>query len=110
MRKDHQSVDLVVVDIDNTLYDWVAFFVPAFEAMVDAVAICIGAKRETLIDQYRDLYRKHGSLEYAFVTQALPATTRLHHKERSRVVAHAHDAFHRARIEHLRLYDGVRET
>jgi phosphoglycolate phosphatase len=110
VSRTEQSIDLVVVDIDNTLYDWVEFFVPAFEAMVSAVATYIGATRETLIDQYRDLYREHGSLEYAFVTQALPATARLHDNERSLVVAYAHDAFHRARVKHLRLYDGVREA
>ena len=39
---------LLVCDLDNTLYDCVAYFVPSFYAMVDAATSIMGCNRENL--------------------------------------------------------------
>ena len=36
------AIRLVVTDMDNTLYSWIDYIVPAVESMVDAVALATG--------------------------------------------------------------------
>ena len=43
-------ISLVVTDLDNTVYDWLNAFVPAFYAMVHEAAPLIGVDEEELLD------------------------------------------------------------
>lgn len=101
---------VVIVDLDNTLYDWVEFYVSAFEAMIAELAGTLHADEGELIDQFRDVYRQHGSVEYAFATQKIAACVALGPNERRAVVDTARQAFGRARNENLHCYSGVAET
>ena len=60
------SKKLLVCDLDNTLYDWVGYFVPSFYAMVDKVIQITGCDREKLLDDFREVHEKHGDSEQPF--------------------------------------------
>ena len=103
-------IRLVVVDLDNTLYDWVGYYVPAFEAMVSELEQEHGVERERLLDAFRRVHQRHGTSEYAFVLTELDVLRDVDLVAASGEVHPAIAAFRRKAAETLRLYEGVRET
>lgn len=102
---------LVAVDLDNTLYDWVDFYIPAFESMVDELERITGISREKIYDDFQRLHKENGTAEYAFALQELEVlpgdTPRTFEKVQSEYGS-AIEAFHETAS--LELYDGVDET
>lgn len=104
---------LLVCDLDNTLYDWVEYFVTAFYAMVDEAVRVTGCDRERLLDDFRAVHREHHNSEHPFslletqtVQELFPGRPR---KEIAKQLDSAFHAFNVSRKETLRLYPGVRE-
>lgn len=104
------KTEVLLVDLDNTLYDWVAFYVPSLLAMAEAVAADLGLHVDEVFEQLRDVYGRHGSVEYAFAVQGLAATRALDQQDVRQVVCNARAAFAHARQRHLRPYPGVDAT
>ncbi|MEK6303657.1 MAG: HAD family hydrolase [Acidobacteriota bacterium] len=107
-------IQLLVTDLDNTLYDWVSSFVPAFYGMVDVAAQILRVDREELLDDLKAVHQRYHNSEQPFallethiVERRYPRATRL---ERKRLLAPAFDAFNELRRQNLRLYPEVRET
>lgn len=105
---------LLVCDLDNTLYDWVAYFVPAFYAMADAVVSMTGCDRERLLDDFREVHRAAHDSEHPFalldtetIRKQFKGASR---SEMARALDPAFHAFNSARKKNLKLYPGVRET
>ena len=61
-----RSFKLLVCDLDNTLYDWVSYFVPSFYAMVDKVLELTDWDREHLLDEFQQVHEKHHDSEHPF--------------------------------------------
>ena len=105
---------MLVCDLDNTLYDWVGFFVPSFYAMVDEAVILLNCDRDILLDDLRSVHRKHHDAEHPFAlleTQLVKdALGTLDDEERRRFLDPAFKAFNSKRKQTLRLYQGVEET
>src|SRR4051794_31349072 len=57
---------LLVCDLDNTLYDWVSYFVASFNAMVDAAVEVMGCDRDELLDDLRAVHQRHHDSEHPF--------------------------------------------
>ena len=57
---------LVICDLDNTLYDWVKYFVSSFYSMVDKVVELTDCDREKLLDDFRFVHRKYNDSEHPF--------------------------------------------
>lgn len=57
---------LLVCDLDNTLYDWVSYFVPSFYAMINSAVKITGCDREILLDDMRAVHRNYGDSEQPF--------------------------------------------
>lgn len=62
-------IRLVVTDMDNTLYSWTNYIVPAVEAMVAAVERATGFPRIRVVQALKAVYTKHESNEYPFALQ-----------------------------------------
>jgi phosphoglycolate phosphatase len=104
-------IKLVVLDLDNTLYDWVGYYVPAFEAMVSELQREHGVERERLLDDFRRVHQSHGTSEYAFVLTELDVLRDVETLAATDAGVHpAIAAFRKKAGETLRLYDGVRDT
>jgi len=105
---------LLVCDLDNTLYDWVSYFVPSFYAMADVATQITGCDREKLLDDFRQVHQKHGDSEHPF---ALLETQVVKDRYRGWSVQSilkeldpAFHAFNSARKANLKLHPYVRQT
>ncbi|HEX4621560.1 MAG TPA: HAD family hydrolase [Myxococcaceae bacterium] len=105
-------VRLVVTDMDNTLYPWVDYIVPAVEAMVDSVCRSTGFPRIRVVQALKAVYSKHESNEYPYALQestlydAFPDFGSFD----KLVIEPARAAFADARRRYLRPFRGVLET
>jgi phosphoglycolate phosphatase len=104
---------LLVCDLDNTLYDWVGYFVPSFNAMVDAAVETMGCDREKLLDDLRTVHQKHHDSEHPF---ALLETVTVRERyagmslrDTAKALDPAFHAFNSMRKRTLHLNPGVRE-
>ena len=105
---------LIVTDIDNTVFDWVNYYVTSFNALLDAVAATVGSTREALASEARDVFVRHGSIEYPFLAQELTSVNQYYGRDIDRMLAEAvlrgREAFMRASQQVLRPYTDVRDT
>jgi FMN phosphatase YigB (HAD superfamily) len=107
-------ISLLIVDLDNTLYDWITFFVSSFYEMVEVASGILGLPPDQLLDELKSVHQKHHDSEYPFAlleTRSVQAQCAgLSRLECARRLDPAFAAFNRRRRETLRSYDGVRET
>lgn len=105
---------LLVCDLDNTLYDWVSYFVPAFYAMAEEVVRITNCDRERLLDDFRDVHRRHHDSEHPFSLLETRTIRELYdglsRKEVASRLDPAFHAFNSSRKQNLQLYPGVRES
>jgi phosphoglycolate phosphatase-like HAD superfamily hydrolase len=105
---------LLVCDLDNTLYDWVSYFVPSFYAMVDRAVEITGCDRNKLLDEFRVVHQKYHDSEQPFALLETQTVTRMFADAQLEDVAQKLDpafhAFNSERKQNLRLHPGVRET
>lgn len=101
---------LLIVDIDNTLFDWVRFWRASFGALVDSIlSSAAGLERRRLLNEIQQVHRQRGTSEYAFVLQDLrPLLTEFGvlPADEQRAI----QAYREARPATLELYPGVRDT
>jgi phosphoglycolate phosphatase len=105
-------IQLVVTDMDNTLYSWINYIVPAVEAMVDVVCKATGFPRIRVIQALKQVYEKYESNEYPYALQEsaifaefpdFPSFDKL-------IIEPARAAFAHARRKYMRPYPKVMET
>jgi FMN phosphatase YigB (HAD superfamily) len=105
------AVGVLVTDMDNTLFDWLAMWHAAFGAMLDRLVADSGVPRETLEREIYAIHQAHGTTEYAFAIQALPSLRARHPgADLPARYAAAIEAYRAARRASLRLYPGVLDT
>lgn len=105
---------ILVIDIDNTLYDWVCFYIPCFLRMVDAIRRITGIDVEDLKASFQRVHRIHGTTEYTFSIQELDVLSAI---DRALDSAARYEKYHeaivtfqRCRKELLAPYPTVTET
>src|ERR1043165_5306505 len=105
---------LLVCDLDNTLYDWVSYFVPAFYAMVDVAVSITGCDRAKLLDDFRRVHQRYHDSEQPFALLETETVRTLYQgrsaSETRRELDPALHAFNSVRKRSLALYPGVKET
>ncbi|MFW7381042.1 MAG: HAD family hydrolase [Oligoflexus sp.] len=111
MKKPKQ---LIVLDIDNTVFDWVSYYVTAMESLLIQVAGIIGSESANLAAEAKQVFEKQGSIEYPFLIQELPAVMNFYQDDIDRMLREAvepgRQAFIQAAQHLLRPYDGVNDT
>jgi len=50
----------MILDLDNTLYDWFKFWATSFRAMVHTINKNTNIEESIIYDAFRKLYKKHG--------------------------------------------------
>jgi FMN phosphatase YigB (HAD superfamily) len=107
-------IKLVVTDLDNTVYDWVSFFIPSFRVMLAEVSRISGVQSEALIDSFRRVNQRYGTTEYAFAVEELdvlePQDRGLSMAQRAAKYRSALNAFAGESRRRLRPYPGVVKT
>ena len=104
------SIDLLILDIDNTLFDWFEFWSVSFHAMLDAVLAEGTIDRDRLLDEIRIVHQEHGTSEYAFLLQSVPCIAELPVGKRDSIIRAGREAFRKAREASERLYPDVKRT
>lgn len=109
-----RKIELAVFDLDNTLYDWYASFLPAFYSMVDTVTSTVECDREVLLDQLRSIHVKYHDVEHPFSLFETPIVRRLSEAKGDEYVREMLDpalySFNKVRKENLKLFPDARET
>ncbi|MET8084440.1 HAD-IA family hydrolase [Micromonospora sp. NPDC005194] len=107
-------VNALILDMDNTLYDWVAYFVPAVRAMVSEAAKLLDVSEDELRGDLQAVHRKHGNTEHPFALLETTAVERhlpgMSQRARHEYLLPAFAAFNEVRRHHLRLYADVERT
>lgn len=103
-----------MLDLDNTVYDWLGFYIPSFLSMVTTLSRLTGIPTDELKASFKRVHEKHRTTEYAFAIEELdvlgPTGSSLTVKEVFEKYGEAIEAFRRSRDRTLRLYEGVSET
>lgn len=107
-------IKLVITDLDDTLYSWIGFFIPAFYDMAEEVARIIDIPRDRLLAEYQQVHKKVGSVEFPHATLLLPSVQLKYEGISKEQQLHELDsAFHKfnsKRKKLLRLYPGVEKA
>jgi phosphoglycolate phosphatase len=105
-------IRLVVTDMDNTLYSWVNYIVPALEAMVEAVCRATGFPKIKVIQSLKRVYARYESNEYPFALQESTLFEEFPDfgSFDKLVILPAQTAFREARRRYLEAYPGVVDT
>lgn len=106
------SIRLVVTDMDNTLYSWVDYIVPAVEAMVESVCRTTGFPRIKVVQSLKKVYTAYESNEYPFALQESSLFEEFPDfgSFDKLVIQPARSAFAEARNRYLKPYPGVLRT
>lgn len=109
-----RRIELLVTDLDNTLYDWVTYFVTSFYEMVRVAGAILSVPEQQLLDELRQVHIRHHNTEQPFALLETPAVIarfgRLERQQRMVALQQAFDAFSATRAKTLTLYPGVLET
>jgi len=108
---DKKTISFVVVDLDNTLYDWFNFWHTSFSSMLDRLVVDSGVQRSTLVTEIKAIHQRHGTAEYSLLIQELPSLIAKHQgQDLTAEYAGAIHAYKEARQRTLKAYPGVRAT
>jgi FMN phosphatase YigB (HAD superfamily) len=105
---------LIVLDIDNTVFNWVEYYVACMCAMMDKVSLLTGIDRAILFEESRPIFEREGSIEYPFLIQQLPSVIAYYEGDVARMLSEAVEegrkAFNTTAKEALKPYDDVIAT
>jgi phosphoglycolate phosphatase-like HAD superfamily hydrolase len=109
MNGDRKTV--LITDLDNTLFDWVDLWHACFTAMMGKVVEISGIPFDELKPEIRKVHQRHGTSEYSFLLEELPALSRkLGGKSAAQIFQPAIEAYQVERRRKLALYPTVAET
>lgn len=107
-------IKLLITDLDDTLYSWIGFFIPAFYGMVDELSLILRKEKEELLGEYKYIHQQKGSVEYPYATMYLPsvqaAFPNYSQEELLRALNPVFHKFNSIRKKKLQLYPHVKET
>lgn len=98
---------LLITDLDNTLYDFPAYYEAGLKSAVEAINSTFSADTDTTVGWLRQIYGRHGSIEYPFAMEELPPALLLPQNERREFVQVAMREFWTAATDSLALYPTV---
>lgn len=104
------SITQVVWDGDNTIWGWLEYAVPAYEAMAAEIGRISGRSIDEVEAAMKAFYTSVGTIEHEGLIQGLERSGFFSHMpkfNRDEIILAAQRAFHKARHEHLRVYEGV---
>ena len=106
-----RKASVLITDLDNTLFDWVDVWHASFSGMLHEIARISGIKIQDLLPEIKKVHRKHGTSEYAFLIEELDCLkAKFPDGNLLEIFSPAIDAYREERREHLKLYDGVKDT
>lgn len=107
-------IKLLITDLDDTLYSWIGFFIPAFYEMVNELSSILKKDKKELLREYKLVHQEKGSVEYPYATTHLPSVQAAYpnytQKELLKILDPVFHRFNSSRKKNLRLYPNVQDT
>ncbi len=106
------EISTVIWDGDNTLWDWMGYAVPAYEAMCEEIARIADTDFETTAAAMKAFYAEKGTLEDPRVIQGLNGAgffNNVENFDQDATISRVQGVFSRVRRANLHLYDGIEE-
>lgn len=106
------NVNVLVTDLDNTLWDWFELWYSGFKPFFDALVKQLGIDESILKSQIKAVHQKNKTSEYSLLLQELPCVTDSRPKGFDPYVefSQAIDAYKMGRKNASRLYPSICET
>jgi phosphoglycolate phosphatase-like HAD superfamily hydrolase len=105
------TIGLLVLDLDNTVWDWFEAWHESMQAMLEALSLETAIPVEQLKAEVKAVHQARGTSEYSFLLEELPSLSALRGKrpvrERFESVVHTQNS---KRFHTTRLYPGVLTT
>lgn len=101
---------LLITDLDNTIYNFMDYFAPTFRGMVHALARTMKIDETLLIQEFREVFKKHHSIEYPFAVQELDSVKDRDIEEIKQLIKVARGAYRRVRNKRFEPYPYVKDT
>ncbi len=105
---------LIVLDIDNTVFNWVEYYVHCMTALFDKVQAITGIPVAILQKESQTVFENEGTIEYPFLIQELPSVVNYYEHDVERmlreVVEPGRQAFNHAAQDTLVPYPDVVAT
>lgn len=107
-------IKLIITDLDDTLYSWIGFYIPAFYKMAGELSRLVGVSEDKIIEEYRQVHREVNSVEPPFAALQLPSVKTKFAgytaEETGRLLDPAFHCFNSERKKLLKLYPGVEDA
>lgn len=102
----------LILDMDNTLYDWSGAYVAAMKSQVDYLTSVLNRKESTILKYFQTVHKKYGSVEIPKAVNELKIweISSLSEEDQHQIQETAWQIFLKAFDTNLHLYPGVRET
>ncbi len=107
------KLELAIWDGDNTIWNWMAYAVPAYEAMCGTISEIAGKSFGETAEAMKKFYSIKGTLEDEGLVQGLDEAGFFAHLEnfdRDDCAIKAQSSFSKVRRENLKVYQGIPET
>lgn len=108
------KINLLITDLDNTLYDWVTYFAQAFLALIEQAEKILDVPRERLLDEFKAVHQHYHNSEHPFALLEIASVKQkfgnLSRQESKILLDDAFHAFNSVRKATLHTYEGVIET
>lgn len=104
------ALHTVLWDGDNTIWDWMQYAVPAYEAMCSEIANIAGRSFDETADAMKEFYSFHGTLEHEGLIQGLKASgffSGVVNFNQEQVILHVQTLFAMVRRQNLHVYPGI---
>ena len=105
---------LLVLDIDNTVFDWVTYYVACLNALFKKVESVTDISVSTLAKESKLVFEEQGSIEYPFLIQELPSVIEYYNGDSEKMISEAVDlgriAFKDMAESYLKPYETVIDT
>jgi FMN phosphatase YigB (HAD superfamily) len=106
------SIQAVILDFDNTLFDWFQFWYHSFRGLLDEIIRISELPEEVLLPEIKKVHEKYGTSEYSFLLEELDILKNKLEEgvDVTEVYKDAILRYREERQKYLRLYSGVFET
>jgi phosphoglycolate phosphatase-like HAD superfamily hydrolase len=108
------KIKLVITDLDDTLYDWIDYYVPSFLAMVEELSRITGIDVEQLKSAFKKVHERHRTTEYTFAIEELDVLAPFHQGLSPAEIVQKYEsaikAFRKVRKRTMSLYPGVKDV
>jgi FMN phosphatase YigB (HAD superfamily) len=102
----------LILDLDNTVYNWVDAFLPSFRAMTHKLADELSIPEEEILAAFSDVYKQRGTVEYPRAVDELVLwdAHQVPSEEKRRITSLVNKVFSITYRRNLSLFPHVRET